>query len=284
MFIAATSVFGAQNDIFPTDYIASKPGEIATTLYFKESEASGYYQNGSKLLDDSVALSIQALRLIYTTEMFGYTTSLIGVGAYTKTLFDGPVVETLYPKTTSGMADLRLGITSWLLNDPTNMEYFVITSIISLPTGEYDASRAINIGENRYKATLSAGYVNRFMNNETGELFLELSPEIAVYGANNDALEKKIEQKPSYALTGYLRYKPIPPLGLFTGYQINRGGETIVNKAEQNDQPENTRFMLGGSLFFYGTQIIFRHARDTHIRTGFKTENETTLRMQWSFK
>lgn len=219
----------------------------------------------------------------YTTEIFGYATAIIAVGAYAKAVFDGSVVEALYSKTTTGIADVRIGATTWLVNDHTNMEYFAITPIISLPTGAYDSSRAINIGDNRYKGTLSAGYVNRFMNNDIGELFLELSPELAVYGDNNDARGKKIGQNPSYALTSYLRYRPIPICGVFTGYQINRGGETLINGVEQNDQPNNTRFMLGGAVYLYGTQIIFRHARDTSISNGFKASDETTIRLQWVF-
>jgi len=277
-------MMGSVNDVFPTDYVANKPGESVATLYFRESDSDGYYKNGTKLMNDSISLSTQALRLVYTTKILGYTTALVGVGAYAKTAFEGPVVEALYSKTTSGMADVRLGITTWLLNNPSKMEYFAITPMVSFPTGEYDSSRAINIGENRFKAMLSAGYVNRFMNNDLGELFLELSPELAVYGDNNDARGKKIEQKPSYALTGYLRYRPIPTVGVFTGYQINRGGESIINGLEQNDDYQNTRLMLGGAVFLYGTQIILRHARDTSIHTGFKTSDETTIRLQWIFK
>lgn len=284
LLIASSPMMAALNDIFPTDYIANRPGESVATLYFRESHSDGYYKNNAKLMNDSVAVDTQALRVGYTTETFGYTTAIIAVGAYAKTVFDGPVVEALYPKTTTGMSDIRLGTTTWLVNDRTNMEYFAITPIISFPTGSYDSSRAINIGENRYKGTLSAGYVNRFMNNDIGELFLELSPELAIYGDNNDARGKKIKQNPSYALTGYLRYRPIPMMGIFTGCQINRGGETILDGVEQNDQPENTRFMIGGAIFLYGTQIIVRHAHDMTIHTGFKTSDETTVRLQWIFK
>lgn len=283
LILTVSSMMGAINDVFPTDYVANKSGDITTTLYFKESDGNGYYHNSEKLINDSVAITTQALRLGYTTKFFGYTTALVAVGSYAKTEFKGSVVEAIYPQTTSGIGDIRLGITTWLINNPSEMEYFAITPMVSFPTGAYDSSRAINIGENRYKGTLSAGYVNRFMNNNIGELFLELSPELAIYGDNNDARGKKIEQNPSYALTSYLRYRPIPIAGIFTGYQINRGGETILNGIEQNDQLKNTRFMLGGAIFLYGTQIIFRHARDTHIQSGFKTSDETTIRVQWIF-
>lgn len=272
----------AQNDIFPTDYVANKPGDIIATLYFSELSAKSYYRHGKEVLDESEETSIQALRLGYTTQLYGFTTAFTAVGLYAKNTFEGATLETLYPKTTSGYGDLRLGITTWLLNDRENMEYFAITPMVSLPIGTYDASRAVNIGENRYKGTLSAGYVNRFAHGELGELFIELSPEIAWYGDNDNARGRKIEQDPSFALSGYLRYRPIPITGIFTGCQINKGGETTINGVKQNDEPNNTKLMVGGAVFVFGTQIILRHAQDIHVENGFKTDRQTTLRLQWN--
>lgn len=273
----------AQNDIYPTDYVANKPGDIVTTLYLTEADTDEVFRHGSKILDESSELSLQALRLGYTTEFWGYTTTFTTVGLHAKTTMEGSVLESLYPKSTSGYGDLRLGMTTWLINDPQNMRYFAITPMISLPVGTYDANRAFNIGENRYKATLSLGYVDRFWDGKYGELFAELSPEIAYFGDNDNAQGRTIEQKTAYALSGYLRYRPIPITGIFAGYQINRGGETSINGIPQNDVPNNERWMVGGALFAFGTQIILRYAQDRKTDNGFKTANHTTLRLQWIF-
>jgi hypothetical protein len=283
ILIASSPMAAAVNDIFPTDYVANKPGDVVTTLYLSESESDTYYRNKSKILDETLSTSVQALRLGYSTQLFGFTTAFTAVGFHAKNTFEGPTLETLYPKTTSGYGDLRLGVTAWLLNDRENMHYFAITPMISLPVGTYDAARSINIGENRYKATLSAGYVNRFLHGDGGELFLELSPEFAFYGDNDNAQGRKIEQEPSFALTGYLRYRPIPIAGLFVGYQINRGGETSIDEIAQNDEAKNTKIMFGGAVFVLGTQITLRHAEDIDIENGFKTDRQTTLRLQWIF-
>lgn len=272
----------AQNDIFPTDYVSNKPGDIITTLYLSELSAKSYYRHGTDVLDESFSTSLQVLRLGYTTQFFGFTTALTAVGFHANNTFDGAILETLYPKTTSGYGDLRLGITTWFINDRENMEYFAITPMVSLPVGTYDTSRAVNIGENRYKGTLSAGYVNRLAHGELGELFIELSPEIALYGDNDNARGKKIKQDPSFSLSGYLRYRPIPITGIFTGYQINKGGETTINGVRQNDEPDTAKLMIGGAVFVYGTQIILRHAQDIHVENGFKSDRQTTLRLQWS--
>jgi hypothetical protein len=284
IILSVSYLSAAQNDIFPTDYVANRPGDIITTIYLSDSESNAYYRNGTKILDEISATSIQALRFGYTTEISGYTTALTAVGLHAKTTFDGSVLEALYPKTTSGYGDIRLGLTTWLLNDREHMEYFALTPMISIPVGTYDATRAVNIGENRYKATLNAGYVNRFLHGDVGELFLELSPEIAFYGTNDNAQGKKIEQEPSFALTGYLRYRLLPIGALFIGYQINQGGETIKDGIHQNDEPMNSKMMLGVSIFIYGTQIILRHSQDTQIENGFKNNPHTTLRLQWNFR
>lgn len=282
-FIVNFSASAAQNDIFPTDYVANRPGDFVATLYLSEMESGSYHRNETKLLNETLSTSLQALRLGYTTQFNGFTTAFTLVGLHAKNTFEGSTLETLYPKTTSGYGDIRLGITTWLVNDPKKMEYFAITPMISIPVGTYDSSRLVNIGENRYKGTLSAGYVNRFWDGEYGELFVEFSPEIAFFGDNDNAQGEKIEQKPSFALTGYLRYRPIPITGFFIGYQINRGGETIINDVRQNDEPNNTKLMFGGAVFTYGTQIILRHAEDISIENGFKSDKQTTLRFQWMF-
>lgn len=276
-------LYGAQNDIYPTDYVANKPGDIVTTLYLTEADTDEVYRRGSKILDESSELSLQALRIGYTTELWGYTTVFTVVGLHAKNTMEGTVLESLYPKSTSGYGDLRLGMTTWLINDPQNMRYFAITPMISLPVGTYDSSRAINIGENRYKATLNLGYVDRFWHGDKGELFAELSPELALFGDNSNARGHRIEQKPTYALSGYLRYRPIPITGIFAGYQINRGGETSIDGVPQNDASNNERWMVGGALFAFGTQIILRYAQDRKTDNGFKTANYTTLRLQWIF-
>ena len=172
-------------------------------------------------------------------------------------------------------------MTTWLFNDPENMRYFALTPMISLPIGTYDASRAMNIGENRYKATLSAGYIDRFLYGQYGELFAEFSLEFAYFWENSNAKGYILTQKPTYALTSYLRYRPIPIIGVFRGYQINGGGETSLSGIPQNDTQNTQRWMIGGALFTFGTQIMIRYSQDIKIDNGFKTNDQIILRFQW---
>lgn len=90
------------------------------------------------------------------------------------------------------------------------------------PTGEYNPQQLLNIGENRYKSTLNIGYIQKLSDN----VLLELSPELALYGSNNNRFGQTLEQRPSYALTSILRYNQTPQLTLFSGFQQNYGGET----------------------------------------------------------
>lgn len=283
LFLCPYGSFAAVNDIFPTDYVSNKPGSTVVALYVRDSDGKGIYRNGKQVLDESVHSDIGALRLSYTTQTFGYSTALVVAALNAKVNFEGKNVETANKKYSSGFADTRVGFSTWVINDDSDAEYLAFTSMFSLPTGQYDGAKAFNIGENRYKAIFGAGYVNRFMNNDVGELFVELSPEIAYYGANSKFQGKKLEQKPSFAMTGYLRYRPITSVGFFAGGQTNTGGETIIDGKPMGDSPANSRIMGGVSVFVFGTQMILRGAKDVSVYNGFKNINEVTLRLQKTF-
>ena len=120
-----------------------------------------------------------------------------------------------------------------------------ITGLVTFPTGEYDRNQLLNIGENRYKTTLSLGWIEPL----SKTWVFELTPEIAWYGDNRDyAGKQKLEQKPSYALTSYLRYRANTNWQFHLGGQINAGGETAVDDVDQNNAAENPRAMLGATF------------------------------------
>ncbi len=280
--VAANS-FGAVNDIFPTDYVSNNVGDTVATLYMRNSDSKGVYKNGKQILNESAHAQIDALRLSHTVNTFGYNTAFVGVITRAKVKFEGAFLEATNKQYNSGYADSRAGLTTWLVSNNAKMEYLALTTMVSLPTGQYDGNKAFNIGENRYKAIVGGGYVNRFMDNNIGELFFEFSPEVVYYGANNKFQGKKLEQKPSFSMTGYLRYRPVTSAGFFIGGQTNKGGETIVNGKPMGDSAGNTRIMGGVAVFVLGTQVVLRGAKDIGVYNGLRNTNEVTLRLQKTF-
>ena len=273
--------YAAVNDVLPGDYFPLQPGQTSLTAYAFDRELQGPYAGGRKTFDgriDSTVLALRAARFF----QIGHTT-LAGVAVLPwsdSQTAPAPLANALGAKA-KGLSDLRLGLTAWLINDKTTAHYLGLSGMLIAPTGEYNARQVLNAGENRWRYVLSAGWQKDI----TPRFLVELSPEIAFYGDNDSyAGNRKLEQRTSQALTGYLRWRVSPAWHVHVGGQLNRGGETRINGVDQHNPANNERVMAGMSWFLPGQQqVILRVARDTAINNGFNTGREILLRYQKGF-
>jgi hypothetical protein len=278
---AAPPALAAVNDIFPGDFFPSPPGTTTLSLYAYDRAQSGPYMNSKKLLNGQLDSDVLALRLVQSFQLRDTTVSSVLALPWTDSEVSPQPLANVIGKTTRGFTDLRLGAAAWLINDRANAHYFAATGMVVLPTGDYDKTQLLNAGENRWKFILAAGWQKDF----TPQLLVELAPEIAFYGDNDAHLgSNRLEQRPSYALTGYLRHRTTPTWHIHLGGQINRGGETRINGIAQHNAPNNDRITLGSTWFLPDKQqVILRLARDVAIDNGFRSEQEIALRYQKSF-
>lgn len=282
MLLLGMPAGAAVNDIFPTDFIALKDGTTVAALYLADRKQEGFYVKGRKQLDGTIDTQITALRLSHHISVGErYTFSPVAVLAWSKSQTAPNLVSNILGDEAKGMADIRLGGSFWLYRNFEERKYAAISLIATLPTGEYNKRQILNIGENRWKWVLSGGLMFPI-----GEKFVvDLSPEVAWYGDNNDYLDRfKLEQDMSYALTAYLRYRFTPKFQLVTGTQFNRGGAASINGINQNNAPENTRLSIGLLLFTSdNNQWQLRYSRDSEIENGFRTADEIVLRLNKQF-
>ena len=178
----------------------------------------------------------------------------------------------------SGFGDLRLGAVFWFYKDEVNREYGTASAFVSLPTGEYDPTKAVNVGENRTKIILSTGWMQPL----GSRWVLDLIPEVAIFGDNKRYLSnRRLSQDTAYAMTGMLRYKATPTVHWYTSAQVNRGGETQLDGVRRTGAPDNTRLALGTILFGTNNHMLqLRYSRDVQIQNGYRNEGEMAIR--WS--
>lgn len=265
------------NDLLPGDYYPLVSGSSTLATYVYDRQAEGPYAQGKLPLKGKLDNQIYALRLGHFFEVGGKPLSLIAVIPWADASVSPRPLAAALGNSASGMGDLRFGATQWLLTDTANGEYLAISAVASLPTGNYDATKILNIGENRSKYTVNLGWYKTL----SSAFVLEVSPEIAWYGANNDYLNgKRLEQAQSTAFTTMLRYRASPQWHFHVSHQANAGGATTLNGTVRDDALRNERLMLGTTLTSADKQhqFIVRVARDTHIDNGFKTSNELLFR------
>jgi len=274
-------VYAAVNDILPGDYYPGKVGNSAISIYAYHRKQIGPYKQKNKQANGKIGSSILAARLTHNYLIKNMLVTGVAVLPWFNSKVEPKFLSDTLGKETTGFSDLRLGATAWLINDPLNANYLALGSMLIAPTGHYNSNQLLNNGENRWKLVVSGGWQKDI----TRQWLVEFSPEIVWYGENNEfAGNKQLKQKPSYALTTYLRSRIKPRLHLFLGSQINRGGETQINGIDQHNSANNTRLMAGFSWFLPNKQqIILRAAKDISIENGFRTEQEIVLRYQKSF-
>lgn len=318
LLVAMPTATAAQLDLMPDDYVV-KPGQTQITLNMVDRRQYGFYQRGKPLnasvpffpaqvplAQPEIEADVFTLRVSKFYEIAGVTVAPVALVSYRdfRNVSDKyhPTInqQNILGKDAQGLGgDIGLGGSVWLINDQANKEFLALTAFFTLPTGDYDRTKNINLSENRWRFVLGGGWVKPL-----GERWVnELNPEIAWYGDNDEYRdftqakyfnpffpqrrvrgEETLSQQTSFAITETLRYKLTPQLQVFGSVQLNRGGRVFINDIAYTQPMENTRSSLG--LLYYthtGQQWLLRYAKDTNIENGLRNDGEWTLRYMHYF-
>lgn len=273
--ISSILLFGAVNDVVPSDYEAPLVDSTVMSVNYLSKELKI-----KSLPNDYVKQNTYALRYTRGIDVNGKTLGLSFALPYTNLTSNGDTLPSILGKEAEGLSDIVFSATYWLTNDRKNRNFLATTMTLALPSGKYDQAQLLNTGENRYKSTFHIGYISKL----SDDFIIELSPEIAFYG-DADTKNGKMTQKPSYALSSNLRYKPNTKYELFGGFQHNYQSETTVNNIDKNDNCFYQQYSFGGAYYtdkFHQIMVKFATQRDKEF--GFKVDNEVLLRYRWWFK
>lgn len=149
---------------------------------------------------------------------------------------------------------------------------------MTMPTGDYDKDRIINIGSNRWVFKPELGF-----GTPIGPNWLEINTYVSLFGDNKDYHgDSKLEQKPLYAIEGHYSYTINRALWVSLDATYNRGGESRIDGDWQDNKQENG--LLGASLGFmlspqFGGLIAYNDT--VSERTGSPDVNTWTFRLQY---
>ena len=264
-------------DIQPGDYVALTPGDYAVTGFLYQRSASGPYKAGNRTGSARITSEVAALRVSGFHEVAGMPWAWSVVPLWSKARLAEGTMPAVFGQDAGGSGDVRLSATLWPVADRERGEYLGLTVAWFEPTGNYSNQRILNIGDNRRKLAFVAGWSTPL----TNSLRLELIPELAFYGANNNYLGgRRRTQDEALALTSYLRWRAALQWEIHAGAQFNSGGESAINNVGQNDVVRNTRLMLGVThILDRDTIVAARYGADTHVENGFRLDSEWQLRV-----
>jgi len=180
-------------------------------------------------------------------------------------VFDGMPVE----REVSGLVDPILKFSTNLYGAPaTSLEDFAnyhqdwivgVSLSVSVPLGQYDQQRLVNIGTNRWSFKPEFGVSKRW-----GPLTLDAAASVKLYTDNDDFFpDHKREQDPLYAIQAHAIYSF--SFGTWVSFDATwyGGGRTTVDGTKSDDRQSNVR--IGATL----VQPLSRHlSAQVYASTG----------------
>jgi hypothetical protein len=140
---------------------------------------------------------------------------------------------------------------------------------VSAPLGQYDPSRLVNIGTNRWFIKPDIG-----ISKALGSFTLELSAGAFYYSKNDDYYGgRTLEQDPVYTTQAHITYSFGDGVWAALDATYDFGGRTTINGVQNDDEMENSRF--GATLAMpmnrnYSTKLYASSGVSTRTGSDYK--------------
>lgn len=264
-------------EVAPGDFEPLPAGADAVLFYYQHADRKALYDDGHKVSDNArLKTDVGILRYIHAIGLadnlswepqillpFGYMKASGDVGALGDTHGIGDPIIT---------APLK-----WTL--PTaNKDVFALAPYLYIPVGSYDRKDGLNLGENRWRATLQAAYIHRF----SERWALDTVAEASWVSSNNDygPAGVKLEENTRYEYQTSLRYAWSPSTTLAIGGGYVTGAATTVDGVDQHNRLATSYGRLTVTHFIEPTlQVQAQIGQDFEVEEGFKERARLNLRI-----
>ena len=180
----------------------------------------------------------------------------------------------------SGLGDPRLRLAVNLYGAPSLMvpefrsfdpDLVVGASVqASVPVGQYDASRLVNLGTNRWSVKPDFGFSKSF-----GAFTADVTAGVTFFTTNHDFFGgQTVEKDPLYSIQTNVSYNIPGGVWASMGATFYSGGRTTANGVRQNDRIDNSRFGLTVSVpidRYFSIKVNASSGISTRTGTDFDT-------------
>ena len=282
-FIAALTVAApaVAQEMEPRAYSASPTGAIFLGAVLSRSTGSILFDPTLPITDVEAKVNGGVVAAGLTFDMFGKLALFSAAVPYAWGDISGQVFEEARTVTRSGFADTRLRLSINLRgNDAMPIAQFAKTPrrtivgasvTVAAPTGEYDGTKLINLGNHRWAFKPEAGVAV-----PRGPWEIDAYAGVWLFTANQDFFPGGLErtQDPLFTLQGHVSYTFRPRLWLAANATWYAGGRSQVAAGTPSATVNNSRLGVTASVpvgrqqsikLSYGDGIIVRSG--TNFRT-----------------
>jgi hypothetical protein len=250
VWLALPAAAAFAQELEPRAYSPNPTGANFVLLAYGHSSGNVVFDPSVPITDVSAKVNQGALFYGRTFGLFGRSASAAVQLPYVWGNVEGDVFEERRTVHRSGLGDLRLRLTSNLVGGPAlaPKEFaqrrprttLGASLVVIAPTGQYDPSKLVNLGTNRWSIKPEVG-----LSYPAGRWFLEGYAGAWLFGDNADFFGgSRKEQQALASLQAHVSYVFRPRLWLAGDATFYTGGRTTLDGVRKADLQRNTRLGL----------------------------------------
>lgn len=269
-------------DVNASDYVPAPVGTNLLIFYSQYTTSNEYRMTIGNTIEGQMGLDtyVDTSRYVRYVDIFGLTSTLqviVPVGTLYNARISGVSLDAA-----AGVADPILANGLWLLNDRSKGTYLGICQYLFIPVGQYDAGKSLNLGENRWKYDLQAGYYQ-----DIGFNFaFQITGDVVFYGASDSTGTgmQRLTQDNTYKVQLWLSCRVDPGWSVGVGYSQYFGGTEYLDGVITGNDTEKGQIRMEMSKFITPTfQALGELQRDVNATAGFPESLRAMVRLTQVF-
>jgi hypothetical protein len=280
----------AAQDLAPRAYIISPIHSNAVVTSYSFYTGNIDFGGGIPITDATATANLGNLSYSHSMRVFGRTSLLTLALPYAEANFSGKLLGSETTAYRSGLGDSVYRFSVNLLGGPAmdprqymkwQQKLLIGASIrVVAPTGQYDSTKLINIGNNRWAFKPEVGLSRRWghwvLDAYFGTWFYTTNPKFFSQNQYNPGITTQ-NQAPIGAFEGHLSYDVKPRLWVSLDGNFWFGGKTSLN-GKQNPATQQNNSRLGGTVSVPMTKhqaLKFSYNNGAYIKYGGDFQNIT---------
>ena len=279
--LVCTTQYAKALDYTANDYVLPPAGTNVFIQYYFYNDFTHYNSAVAEDISHShLDVNTSLTRFTHFDEVFGipYAATV----ALPAESYSGGEIAGQKLNDAAGIGDLEALLFVWLVNDPSQKQHVVASITQSFPTGEYEASKSVSLGANRYESDFQLEYQQGLWNHVS----FDIAGDYVLYTDNNDAnaLRQKLTQRPSEQAYVWLDYDTTKTSFIAVGWSASFGGKALVNGIYNGTKADFQQIRLAGAFRPSPTvQLMAQLSRDVYTTGGFQQGFGLQLRLVKAF-
>lgn len=285
----------AAQDLAPRSYVVTPIHSNAITLTYSFFDGNLDFQGAVPIADATAKANAPILTLFHSISVFGRSASITAGLSYGEGNFHGNILGSETNVYRSGMFDSAYRFSMNLVGGPAmtmsdfrkwrQKSLLGISLRVTAPTGQYDSTKLINLGTNRWAFKPEIGYSKRkghwVLDSYLGGWFYTKNPKFFSENQYVPGVQSQT-QAPVGAIEGHVSYDVKPRLWVSFDANFWFGGMTSLNGVE-NPDTELKSSRLGATTSFPITRhqsLKLSYSNGAYVRYGGNFQN---LSVAWQY-